>query len=79
MVEDILDSPHVPNDVSFSGVGQGRQTMILTGLNMGGKSTFSRMVGILILLAQIGSWVPAETCTLSIFDGIYSQVADSVS
>lgn len=73
VVEEVLDHPHVPNDVTFPGAEASLQTLILTGLNMGGKSTFSRMVGCIVILAQIGCWVPAQACTTSVFDGIHSQ------
>lgn len=57
-----------------------QQFLFLTGANMAGKSTFIKAVGIAALLAQIGMGVPAKTCTLTLFDGLLSniQVADNI-
>ncbi|KAL8292983.1 hypothetical protein RQP46_000677 [Phenoliferia psychrophenolica] len=76
MVEVHLSAPFVPNDVSFGG-DDGQRQMILTGLNMGGKSSLSRSVALIALMAQIGSYVPADSCTTSLFDGIFTRMGAS--
>ncbi|BGP22690.1 DNA mismatch repair protein MSH3 [Rhodotorula toruloides] len=72
VIEDVSPEPFVPNSIKFGG-GERRQ-MVLTGLNMGGKSSLSRMIALIALLAQMGSFVPAESCTTSLFDGIYTRM-----
>ncbi|GAA5894851.1 hypothetical protein JCM6882_006693 [Rhodosporidiobolus microsporus] len=72
IIEAVSPNPFVPNSVEF-GAGK-RHQMILTGLNMGGKSSLSRSIALIALLAQIGSYVPAESCTTSLFDGIYTRM-----
>jgi len=65
----------VPNDVSLNGTT--RQLVILTGPNMGGKSTFLRQTALLAVLAQAGSFVPARRAKLSIVDRIFARVGAS--
>lgn len=57
-----------------------QQFLFLTGANMAGKSTFIKAIGIAVFLAHIGMGVPAQTCSLSIFDGLLSniQIADNI-
>lgn len=57
-----------------------QQFLFLTGANMAGKSTFIKAVGIAAFLAQIGMGIPAKTCTLTLFDGLLSniQIADNI-
>ena len=61
----------VPNDVSLDG---NKQIVILTGPNMSGKSTYLRQTALIVLLAQLGSYVPAEEATLPIVDKIFTRV-----
>lgn len=51
-----------------------RRLMIITGPNMGGKSTFMRQVALIVLLAAIGSYVPAKSCTLGPIDAIHTRI-----
>jgi DNA mismatch repair protein MutS len=65
----------VPNDVSF-GPEQG-QLWLITGPNLSGKSTFIRQVALLTLMAQMGSFVPAESARIGIADRIFTRVGAS--
>ena len=65
----------VPNDIDLNGTT--RQLMILTGPNMGGKSTYLRQAALLPLLAQIGSFVPARDAKIPIVDRIFARVGAS--
>jgi len=61
----------VPNDAAF---GEGRRFQVVTGPNMSGKSTYMRQVALIVLLAQVGSFVPAESVRVGLVDGIYTRV-----
>jgi DNA mismatch repair protein MutS len=65
----------VPNDIDLN--GSTRQLVILTGPNMGGKSTYLRQTALLPLLAQIGAFVPAKDAKLPIVDRIFARVGAS--
>ncbi|GAA5830215.1 hypothetical protein JCM3766R1_002826 [Sporobolomyces carnicolor] len=78
IIEQFSSEPFVPNSVSF-GTEFNRKQMILTGLNMGGKSSLAKSIALIALMAQIGSFVPAEACTTSLFDGIYTRMGASDS
>jgi DNA mismatch repair protein MutS len=75
VVERHLGGAFVPNDVHLD--GQTRQLVILTGPNMGGKSTYLRQVALLALLAQAGSFVPAKSAKLALVDRIFARVGAS--
>ncbi len=75
IVERHLAGAFVPNDVALDGTST--QLVILTGPNMGGKSTYLRQIALLALLAQAGSFVPARSAKLSIVDRIYARVGAS--
>jgi DNA mismatch repair protein MutS len=62
----------VPNDTYLS--NKDNQLIILTGPNMSGKSTYLRQVALIILLAQIGSFVPARSATIGIVDRIFTRI-----
>ena len=68
----LTEERFVPNDVRLD-VG-GRQLVILTGPNMAGKSTVLRQTALLVLLAQIGSFVPADRATIGVADRIFTRV-----
>lgn len=74
MIEQRLDDRRqfVPNDTHLS--NQGEQIMLLTAPNMAGKSVYLRQVALICLLAQIGSFVPAEAAQLGIVDRIFTRV-----
>jgi DNA mismatch repair protein MutS len=75
VVEQILAGgaePFVPNDVSIG--GEEGSFMVLTGPNMAGKSTYLRQVALLCLLAQVGSFVPAESAELPLLDRIFTRI-----
>ena len=65
----------VPNDILFD--GSDNIIQIITGPNMSGKSTYIRMSGIIQLMAQIGSFVPAKEANLSIVDRIFTRIGAS--
>src|SRR5262245_10300919 len=75
VVERFASEPFVPNDVDLN--GNARQLVILTGPNMGGKSTYLRQTALLPLLAQIGSFVPAKDAKVPIIDRIFARVGAS--
>lgn len=75
VVEQSQSDSFVPNDVSLS---KGH-SILLTGPNMAGKSTLMRQVAVTALLAQVGSFVPARSAVLPIFDAIYTRIGASDS
>jgi DNA mismatch repair protein MutS len=64
--------PFIPNDCRLG--GDGPRQMIVTGPNMGGKSTWLRQTAVIVLLAQIGSWVPAARARVGMVDRIFTRV-----
>ena len=77
VVESFLEAGRsfVPNSVRMDAAG--RSFGVITGPNMAGKSTYIRQVALLQLLAQIGSYIPAEHATLSIVDRIFTRIGAS--
>ena len=75
VVERHCSDPFVPNDTILNGTSQ--QVVILTGPNMGGKSTYLRQVAVITLLAHIGSFVPARRAKIPIVDRIFARVGAS--
>ncbi len=76
VVEKFLDgAPFVPNDTLLD-CGDNR-TAIITGPNMAGKSTYMRQVAIIVLMAQIGSFVPARSARIGIVDSVFTRVGAS--
>ncbi|XP_033634237.1 DNA mismatch repair protein Msh3-like [Asterias rubens] len=66
---------YVPNGTHMEGVGE--RCMIITGPNMGGKSSYIRQVALITIMAQLGSWVPAESAKLGVLDAIYTRMGAS--
>ncbi len=64
----------IPNDVRLDDAGR---VIILTGPNMAGKSTILRQIGLIVLLAQVGSFVPASAATVGIVDRLFTRVGAS--
>lgn len=76
VVEALLnDTPFVPNDVYLDSVGE--RVAIITGPNMAGKSTYMRQVALIVLMAQMGSFVPASSATIGVVDSIFTRVGAS--
>lgn len=74
----LRDEPFVPNDVTLT---SDELVHVITGPNMSGKSTFLRQVALIVLMAQIGSFVPAERARLGIVDRIFTRIGaeDAIS
>ncbi len=75
VVERYSVDPFVPNDVTLDATAN--QLVILTGPNMGGKSTYLRQTALLAILAQAGSFVPAKSAKLPIVDRVFARVGAS--
>ena len=74
VVEQVLDTPFVANDLALD---DATRMLIITGPNMGGKSTYMRQTALIVLLAHIGSFVPAASCELSLVDRIFTRIGSS--
>ncbi len=74
VVEQVLDEPFVANDTELN---DNTRLLVITGPNMGGKSTFMRQTALITLLAHIGSFVPASACTLGPIDRIFTRIGAS--
>ena len=68
----LTDTSFIPNDTFLS--NKDTQLVILTGPNMAGKSTYLKQVAIIVLLAQIGSFVPADEATIGLVDRIFTRI-----
>ena len=75
VVEKVMKTPFVTNDTYLD--LKDDRCAVITGPNMAGKSTYMRQVALITLLAQIGSFVPAESANISIVDAIYTRVGAS--
>lgn len=75
VVEKMLDVPFIPNS-TYLDAGDDRFS-IITGPNMAGKSTYMRQVALLVLMAQIGSFVPADEAVVGVCDRIFTRVGAS--
>jgi len=74
VVEQVLDSDFIPNDLQLSDL---RRMLIITGPNMGGKSTYMRQIALITLLAHIGSFVPAGKAKIGLVDRIFTRIGSS--
>ncbi|QSZ29132.1 hypothetical protein DSL72_003643 [Monilinia vaccinii-corymbosi] len=74
MVEQLLPSTYIPNHTSLATDPDQTRALLITGPNMGGKSSYVRQVALICILAQIGSYVPAESARLGLLDGIYTRM-----
>lgn len=78
VVENLISAPFVANDTQLN---HDTKVQIITGPNMGGKSTYMRQVALITLLAYVGSYVPAQSCVLGPIDRIFTRMgsADDVA
>ncbi len=74
VVETVLDAPFEPNDLQLD---PARRMLVVTGPNMGGKSTYMRQAALIVLLAHIGSFVPARAATIGPIDRIFTRIGAS--
>src|SRR5207248_2843175 len=73
MVEALLLTPYVPNSTELS-TPDGTRALLVTGPNMGGKSSYVRQVALIAIMGQIGSYVPAEAAELGLLDAVYTRI-----
>ena len=71
VVEQVRSDPFEPNDLLFD---DARRMLIITGPNMGGKSTYMRQSALIVLLAHLGSYVPADSATIGPVDRIFTRI-----
>lgn len=71
VVEQVLTTPFVPNDLELN---PSRRLLVITGPNMGGKSTYMRQTALIVLLAHAGSFVPAESARIGPVDRIFTRI-----
>ncbi|MDH3266154.1 MAG: DNA mismatch repair protein MutS, partial [Gammaproteobacteria bacterium] len=74
VVEQVIDVPFVANDVSLNAA---QRLLVVTGPNMGGKSTFMRQTALIAILAYIGSYVPASSLRIGPVDRIFTRIGAS--
>jgi DNA mismatch repair protein MutS len=74
VVEQVSDTPFVPNDLELS---EDCRMLVITGPNMGGKSTYMRQNALIVLLAHIGSYVPADSAEIGPIDRIFTRIGAS--
>ncbi|MBQ7105067.1 MAG: DNA mismatch repair protein MutS [Bacilli bacterium] len=74
VVEKVIKDDYIPNDIIMD---DDTNILLITGPNMAGKSTYMRQLAIIVIMAQIGSFVPAKKCTMPIFDKIFTRIGAS--
>ena len=74
VVEKVNKNDYVPNDVKMDSK---TDILLITGPNMAGKSTYMRELAIIVIMAQIGSFVPCKKCVIPIFDKIFTRIGAS--
>ncbi len=74
VVESVISEPFVPNDLTLN---DQRSLLMITGPNMGGKSTYMRQIALITLLAHTGCFVPAEAASIAIVDRIFTRMGSS--
>ncbi len=74
VVEAVTKIDYVPNDILMD---KNCNCLLITGPNMAGKSTYMRQLAIIVIMAQIGSYVPAKSCSVPIFDKIFTRIGAS--
>ncbi len=74
VVEQVLSEPFIANPIALH---QDRRMLIITGPNMGGKSTYMRQTALIALMAHVGSFVPAEAVTIGPLDRIFTRIGAS--
>lgn len=74
VVEKVNKDDYVPNDIKMD---KNTDILLITGPNMAGKSTYMREMAIIVIMAQIGSFVPCKKCIIPIFDKIFTRIGAS--
>ncbi len=74
VVEQVSETPFVANDLVLD---DDQRMLVITGPNMGGKSTYMRQTALIVLLAHIGSFVPAASATIGLVDRIFTRIGSS--
>lgn len=74
VVEKVMKNDYVPNDIIME---EGTNVLLITGPNMAGKSTYMRQFAIVVIMAQMGCFVPCRSCIIPIFDKIFTRIGAS--
>ncbi|HKR33524.1 MAG TPA: DNA mismatch repair protein MutS, partial [Steroidobacteraceae bacterium] len=74
VVEQFIDQPFVPNDLQLH---DARRILVITGPNMGGKSTYMRQTALIAILARMGSYVPAHAARIGPIDRVFTRIGAS--
>ncbi len=74
VVQEVSQNTYIKNDIIMD---ENTSTLLITGPNMSGKSTYMRQLAITVILAQMGSFVPASSCEIPIFDRIFTRIGAS--
>ena len=74
VVEQVMKDKYIPNDIIMD---RTTDILLITGPNMAGKSTYMRQCAITVIMAQMGCFVPCKSCTMPIFDKIFTRIGAS--